>query len=135
MGAAKNHKKTIRHLWRHILQWNVSASYSPRAGHTDYFTLSFLSPFVHASIHEFSRHHLPPFSDTTLERPQLTVSKTPWVLTLEVFKQFLCGYLWTLLQPMKDLMSDCLKGIFSGPPMSRFRGLGPMSWSYLSRLP
>ena len=41
MGTEKNPKKTIRHLRRNILQQNVSASYSPQAGHTDYFTFPF----------------------------------------------------------------------------------------------
>jgi len=59
MGAAKNNKKNDSPLLRHILRWNVSASYSRRAGHTDYFAFPFLSPFVHASIHEFSRRLRP----------------------------------------------------------------------------
>lgn len=36
----------MRQLWRNILHWNVSATYSPRAGHTNYFTFPYLSPFV-----------------------------------------------------------------------------------------
>jgi hypothetical protein len=82
MGAAKNRKKGFAPLPKNILGWNVSALSPSHTTSTD--DLTFLSRilFVYTGIHELSCHHLSPFLNTTLKRPQLAVSKAPRVLTL-----------------------------------------------------